>query len=43
MADYKMIYSIDEALVSDELINGGDANINAALPNSKAGMMIYSA
>lgn len=39
----KMIYSNEEALVSDALINESDDNINKALPYSGAGMVIYTA
>lgn len=39
----KKIYSGEEALVSDELIASSDAVINAAIPASKAGMIIYTA
>lgn len=33
----KKIYSYAEAMVSDELMNGGDDAINAALPDFKPG------
>lgn len=39
----KKIYSYAEAMVSDELMNGGDDAINAALPDFKAGAIIYTA
>ena len=39
----KKIYSYTEAMVSDDLIDGGDNAINAALPDSKAGAIIYTA
>lgn len=41
--DIKKIYDYPEALVSDDLINGGDDAINAALPEFKAGAIIYTA
>lgn len=41
--DVKKIYSGDEALVSDTLIDSADSTINAAIPASKAGMIIYTA
>lgn len=39
----KKIYSYTEAMVSDELMNSGDDAINAALPDFKAGAIIYTA
>lgn len=39
----KMIYTNEEALVSDDLINQSDDAINKALPYSRAGMVIYTA
>lgn len=39
----KKIYSGEEALVSDELIASSDVVINAAIPASRAGMIIYTA
>lgn len=41
--DVKKIYSGDEALVSDTLIDSADNTINEAIPASKAGMIIYTA
>lgn len=41
--DIKKIYSGDEALVSDALIDSADTAINAAIPSSRAGMIIYTA
>lgn len=43
MSDYKMIYRDYEALVSDELINSSDDEINAVFINAEAGMKIYTA
>ncbi len=43
MADYKKLYSPEEILVSDEIINGGDAKINAILPSAKIGDMVHNA
>lgn len=37
----KKIYSYTEAMVSDDLIDGGDSAINAALPDFKAGAILY--
>lgn len=39
----KKIYSNAEALVSDDLINSSDAVINARLPHSEPGYVIYTA
>lgn len=41
--DVKKIYSGEEALVSDTLIDSSDDVINAAIPASRAGMVIYTA
>ena len=41
--EYKKIYSYKEAMVSDELIDGGDEAINTALPEFEAGAVIYTA
>lgn len=41
--DIKKIYSNAEALVSDDLINSSDAVINAHLPHSAPGYVIYTA
>ena len=43
MADYKKLYSLDTILVTDEVINGGDAAINAALPEARIGDMVHNA
>lgn len=43
MADYKKLYSPDTILVTDEVINGGDAAINAALPEARIGDMVHNA
>ncbi len=42
MAEYKKIYGYDEVLVSDELIQKSDAEIDAAIPDVRAGMIIYN-
>lgn len=39
----KKIYRPRQALVSDELINSSDAEINAAILDSDAGMIIFNA
>lgn len=41
--DVKKIYSGEEALVSDSLIDSSDDVINTAIPASRAGMVIYTA
>lgn len=41
--DVKKIYSGEEALVSDTLIDSSDDVINTAIPASRAGMVIYTA
>lgn len=41
--DVKNIYKHNEALVSDGLIGSSDAEINKALPDAEAGMVIYTA
>lgn len=41
--DVKHIYRHNEVLVGENLINQGDAAINAALPNAEAGTVIYTA
>lgn len=41
--EYKKIYTSDEALVSDTLIDSSDDAINAQLPDFKAGAIIYTA
>lgn len=38
--EIKKIYDCPEALVSDDLINGGDDALNAALPEFRAGAII---
>ena len=43
MADYKKIYCPDTILVTDEVINGGDETINAALPEARIGDMVHNA
>ena len=43
MADYKKLYCPDTILVTDEVINGGDAAINAALPEARIGDMVHNA
>lgn len=43
MAEYKKIYGYDEVLVSDELIQKSDAEIDAAIPDVRSGMIIYNA
>ncbi len=43
MVDYKKIYGYDEVLVSDELIQKSDAEIDAAIPDVRSGMIIYNA
>lgn len=43
MANYKMINSNEEALVSDDLIKKSDEEINKAIPSAAAGMVIYTA
>lgn len=43
MPDYKMIYRDYEAMVSDELINSSDDELNAVFKNAEAGMIIYTA
>ena len=39
----KKMYNNDEALVSDELIEASDDVINASIPHSSVGMVIYTA
>ena len=41
--DIKKIYRSRKALVSDELINSSDAEIDAAILDVEAGMVIYTA
>ena len=43
MADYKKLYCPDTILVTDEVISGGDAAINAALPEARIGDMVHNA
>ena len=43
MADYKKLYCPDTILVTDEVINDGDAAINAALPEARIGDMVHNA
>lgn len=43
MANYKMINSNEEALVSDDLIKKSDEEINKAILSAAAGMVIYTA
>ena len=43
MANYKIICSNEEALVSDDLIKKSDAEINKTIPSAAAGMVIYTA
>lgn len=40
---YKKIYSVNEALVSDELLNAADNEITKAIPDAEPGMVIYNA
>ena len=43
MVEYKKIYGYDEVLVSDELIQKSDEEIDAAIPDVRSGMIIYNA
>lgn len=39
----KKVYSYDEAMVSDDVINAEDSVIDAVLPDFRAGAIIYTA